>query len=97
MRLKFGCCYLVAAMIVVLAGEAIPARADIIIGNLSSNDNNFSYVGEGMSAAMGFTVGEFFILADFCRSRPHASSTLRATRHPFCSCGAMSTMLPAQH
>jgi hypothetical protein len=56
MRSRFGRCYCVVAMTVALVAWAIPARADIIVGNLSSNDNNFSNVGEGLNAAMGFTM-----------------------------------------
>jgi hypothetical protein len=57
MRLKYKPCCWVLAMIVVLAAGAMPARAQIVLGNLSSNDNNFSNVGQGLTAAMGFTMG----------------------------------------
>ncbi|MBV8130878.1 MAG: PEP-CTERM sorting domain-containing protein [Planctomycetaceae bacterium] len=49
--------YWLAALTVLLTTGAIPSRADLVIGNLPGNDNNFSVIGQGFTAAMGFTMG----------------------------------------
>jgi len=57
MRVTFTRRYWLAAVTVLLTTGAIPARADLIIGNLPGNNNTFSNIGEGLTAAMGFTMG----------------------------------------
>jgi len=50
--------YWLAAVTVLLTTGAIPARADLIIGNLPGNNSNVSVIGAlGSTAAMGFTMG----------------------------------------
>src|SRR5271165_365111 len=49
--------YWLAALTVLLTTGAIPSRADLVIGNLPSNDSNASLIGHGLTAAMGFTMG----------------------------------------
>ena len=49
--------YWLAALTVLLTTGAIPSRADVVLSNLPGNDNNFSPIGQGHSAAMGFTMG----------------------------------------
>jgi hypothetical protein len=56
MRGIFSNLHWLGAAIVLLTALAIPARADLI-GNLQSSYNNDSNIGQGLTAAMGFTMG----------------------------------------
>lgn len=51
--------YWLAALTMLLTSSAVPSRANVVIGNLAGthNNNNFSNVGQGLTAAMGFTTG----------------------------------------